>query len=82
MSTDNGPSKVTRTSEGMRELLFDEIDRLRKGDSDVGTAKAVANLCQTVIKTVEMEMAVATMRRDYPADTKLDLPAPLKLERK
>lgn len=77
----NAP-KIERNSYGMREVLFDEIDRLRSKQTTVGEAKAVATLCMTVIATVNMEIAVAKLRSDYPADTKLDLPAPLRLEKK
>lgn len=72
--------KVLRTSEGLRDRLFDEIDRLRTGDADVAEARAVAALASQIINTVHMEIEVAKLRRDYPSDTKLVLPAPLKLE--
>lgn len=71
---------IERTSEGLRGLLFDEIDRLRSGKSTVGEARAIAALASQVVNTVHMEIAVAQLRRDYPADMKLIIPPPLKLD--
>ena len=53
------PTKIERNTSGIREVLFDQIDRLRNGDCDVGEAQAVAALVG-----------------------QLDLPSPLKLEKK
>jgi hypothetical protein len=72
-------SGIERTSEGLRNLLFDEIDRLRSGKSSVGEARAIAALTSQVMQTVHMEIAVAQLRRDYPADMKLVIPPPLAL---
>lgn len=74
--------KIERNSSGIRDVLFDQIDRLRQGKCDVGEAKAVAALVGQIINSVNMEINVARLRADYPGDTKLDLPAPLKLEKK
>lgn len=73
------PIGVERTSEGLRNMLFDEIDRLRSGKGTVGEARAIAALASQVVNTVHMEIAVAQLRRDYPADMKLVIPPPLKL---
>lgn len=50
--------KVERTSAGLRDALFDELDELRNGRSDPGRANAVAKLATSVIATVTMEMDV------------------------
>ena len=76
------PTKIERNTSGIRDVLFDQIDRLRNGDCDVGEAKAVAALVGQIIASVNMDIAVAKLRADYPGDTKLDLPSPLKLEKK
>ena len=73
---------VERSSSGLRDLLFDTIDRLRTGKATVGEARAIAALAGQVVNTVHMEIAIANLRRDYPADTKLLVPAPLVLNGK
>lgn len=75
-------SEIERTSTGLRDLLFDQIERLRSGKCEVGEARAVAALAGQIVNTVHMEIAVASLRRDYPADMKLIIPPPLKLESK
>ena len=74
-------SEIERTSEGLRTMLFDEIDRLRTGKSDVATSRAIAALSHQIISTVHMEIAIAELRRDYPSDTKLIVPPPLSLKK-
>ena len=73
---------VERSSSGLRDLLFDTIDRLRTGKVTVGEARAIAALAGQVVNTVHMEIAIANLRRDYPADTKLLVPPPLVLNGK
>lgn len=77
--TDGLVSNTEPTSEGLRKLLFSEIDRLRRGKSTVGEARAIAALASQIVNTVHMEIAVAQLRRDYPADMKLIVPPPLQL---
>ncbi len=45
-----------RTGEGLRDVLFDEIDSLRSGRGDRRRALAVANLAQQIINTVKVEL--------------------------
>lgn len=49
---------VERTSGGLRDALFDEIDALRRGDGDPQRAKAVAKLAQNILSTAKMEYDV------------------------
>jgi hypothetical protein len=51
--------KVSRTSAGLRDALFDELDRLRNGETNATNANAVARLADQVINTVSMELEVA-----------------------
>lgn len=69
--------KVERNSEGLRGLLFDQIEKLLSGEGNVAEAKAVAILAAQIVNTVHMEIAIAELRRDYPADMKLAVPQPL-----
>jgi len=48
--------KMTRTSKGLRDVLFDEIESLRSGDGDASRALAVANLAKQIINTVKIEL--------------------------
>jgi hypothetical protein len=49
---------VTRTSAGLRDALFDEIDGLRAGTSDGPRANAIARIAGEIVNTVHMEIAV------------------------
>lgn len=75
-------TEIEHTSKGLRDVLFDTISRLRKGECKVDEARATAALAGQIVNTVHMEIAVANLRRDYPSDTKLICPPPLKLDGK
>jgi len=47
---------VERTSGGLRSALFDEIDALRRGDSNPARARSLAMLANTALKSVEVEI--------------------------
>ena len=49
---------TVRTSAGMRDSLFDELEALRGGSSSPARANAISKLCGTVIDTVRMEIEV------------------------
>ena len=49
---------VARTSAGLRDALFDELDALRAGTSNPTRANAVAKIADQVVNTVHMELAV------------------------
>lgn len=74
--------KTEKTSEGLRNTLFDAIDKLRSGKIKPQEAKAMASLAGQIISTVNMEIAIAQLRREYPADTPLIVPPPLRLAKK
>lgn len=73
------PKKIERTSAGLRDALFATMEQLRSGDIEAGDAKAMAIVAREIVHTVELEMAVAKLRLEYPADAKMLVPAPLKL---
>jgi len=56
-----------RTSNGLRDLLFEEIDLLRKNASNPAKARAVAALAGQIIQSVRIEIE---MHR-YVSDNKL-----------
>ena len=47
---------ITRTSQGLRDILFDEIQELRNGNGDPTKAMAVANLAKQIINTAKVEL--------------------------
>ena len=53
-SENNSPMK--RTSAGLRNALFDEIDSLRVGESNPARARSLAMLANTALKSVEVEI--------------------------
>jgi len=48
--------KVIRTSEGLRNILFDEIDGIRNGTSDVKQANAISKIAKTIVEATKLEM--------------------------
>lgn len=48
--------KAKRTSQDLRDALFDEIEQLRGGDGDPTRAMAVANLAKQIINVAKVEM--------------------------
>lgn len=71
--------KIERTSAGLRDALFDAMERVRDGDMMAEDAKAISGLASQICNTVQLEIEVAKLRTEYPADAKLILPAPLPL---
>jgi hypothetical protein len=51
-----GMTPARRTSIGLRNALFDEIDALRRGDGNPERAVAVSKLAATIIDTVRVEI--------------------------
>lgn len=52
----NKEFKTIRTSSGLRDALFDELDLLRNGKSDSGRASAVSKLAVQIINSARMEV--------------------------
>lgn len=57
---------VPRTSAGLRDALFDEIDAIRNGTGNPTRANAVAKLANGVVETVRMELEVQKHLRKVP----------------
>ena len=55
MKTENKIA-IARTSKGLRDVLFDELESLRAGGSNPTQANAVAKLAGSVVETVKMEI--------------------------
>lgn len=50
------PAKPSRTTQGLRDILFDEIDGLRDGTGETDKALAVANLAKQIVNTAKVEL--------------------------
>lgn len=54
---------VSRTSAGLRDAIFDELDAIRNGSSNPTRANAVAKLASSIVETVRMEIEVSKFAR-------------------
>jgi len=50
---------IERTSIGLRDALFDELDLLRSGEGNAQRAQAVAKLSAQIVSSVKMELDFA-----------------------
>jgi hypothetical protein len=48
--------KAARTSQGLRDVLFDEIDELRGPNADPSKSLAVASVAKQIINTAKAEL--------------------------
>lgn len=70
---------VIRTSAGLRDALFDELDRMRTGGTNATNANAIARLAGEIVNTVQMELEVQKQLSRIPGDAKPDVPRSLPL---
>lgn len=61
-------SPVLRTSAGLRDALFDELDNLRNGKTNPAKANSVAKLADGIIETVRMELDVRSALAKMPTN--------------
>lgn len=64
-------SSVTRTSSGLRDVLFLEIEALRSGECEPNRAMATAKLAQQIINSVRVEIEFATKFQTEGKDSKM-----------
>lgn len=50
------PKANSRTTHGLRDILFDEIERMQGDSADPTRATAVANLAKQIIGTAKVEL--------------------------
>jgi hypothetical protein len=48
--------RTSRTSQGLRDILFDEIDEMRSGEGDPTRALAIANIAKQILNTARVEL--------------------------
>jgi hypothetical protein len=81
-TTTNMPAAVSRSSAGLRDAIFDEIDAIRNGTGNPTRANAVAKLAAGIVETVRMELEVQRFAASAAAKTPVNgpgLPQPLSL---
>ncbi len=78
-SIENFTGAMVRTSAGLRDALFDELDGLRAGTTNPAKANAVAKLADQVVATVKMELDVQKHMAKMPKGTEASLPPPVAL---
>lgn len=72
------PNDIARTSAGLRDAIFDEIDAIRKGDSNPTRANAVAKLAAGIVDTVRMDLEVKRFAISAANSTKaIEVSSPL-----
>ena len=55
---------TTRTSEGLRDVLFDEIESLRRGEGDPQRATIIAKLAGQIVAVAKLDLDYLERRRD------------------
>jgi len=58
---------MKRTSEGLRDVLFEEIEQLQGPNGDPRRALAVANVARQIVNTVRVELDYAKQLTDLQA---------------
>lgn len=67
--TTSQAAPIVRTSAGLRDAIFDEIDSIRSGTSNPTRANAVAKLATGIVETVRMELEVQRHLRSHAGST-------------
>lgn len=53
--------KIVRSTEGLRDVLFEELDKLRAGKCNPSHANALAKITSCIIDTSRLEIDVAKL---------------------
>ena len=76
---DETGEKIERTGSGLRESLFDQMERLRDGRVESMDARAFAALANALIKSVEVQITYEKLKITGHALPELDMVKPLSL---
>lgn len=69
---------VTRSTAGIRMLMFDEIERVLNGDATHVRANSIARMCGVIVSSVQLELEAAKLK--LRNGDKPDSPPPQTLE--
>lgn len=61
--------RVTRTSAGLRDALFEELDSLRNGFTHPLHANAIARMSNAILNTVRAEISYSSHLKEIAGDT-------------
>lgn len=67
---------VSRSSMGLRDAIFDEIDAIRNGESNPTRANAVAKLAAGIVDTVRMDIEVQKFAQSTAGQVQATVAAP------
>ena len=70
---------ANETTESLRAILFDSIEKVRSGDMTVKEAKAVVDLSDRIISTAEVELRYSEVVSRLDKDDQGISPGPLLL---
>ena len=59
--------KISRTTAGLRDALFDQLERLRDRKIDADEAKAFSEVARTIVSTVEVQLEFERMKLAWTA---------------
>lgn len=59
-----------RTTSGIRNVLFEELDALRRGESTPSKANAIAKTCGQIVGTVKLELDYMKYNRSLGTTSK------------
>lgn len=76
MSKNEIAKKIERSSAGLRDALFDELDGLRDGSVNATKANATAKIASAIVDTVTMEIAAYKILSKQPANPVMDSKLP------
>ena len=75
---DNGSKPAIRTSEGVRDTLFDALDGLNAGKVSAQEAQAICKVCAQIINSVNAEIEFYKhIGRHHDASARPDIVIPL-----
>ena len=60
----NGPAVTPKTIEGLRDMLFKEMDDFRAGKSSIKRAQVIVNFSKEILNATRMELVNAAIQLD------------------
>ena len=55
---------IDRTTEGIRDFIFDEMERLANGQSDIDRLKAMSKASDTILKSAALDITMRKLVND------------------
>lgn len=58
--------KIDRSTHGLADILFDELENLINGESTPQMARAKAHVAKSILSVKQLEIDLARQNNDYP----------------